>query len=140
MGQLLADKKIPLPVGLLSVRSRTSKARFTIVDDCVLLKTEAKRNKHLDLSDFPDRTGFEASVNHIHLPFDGSAKSLQSSLSFATELRDALSVFDPTRRFAVILSVSPQGSVVRFHQIRPREQWLNDDLDSYQDESVLVLT
>jgi len=110
------------------------------VDDCVLLKTEARQNKHLNLSDFSDRTGFEASVNHIHLRFDGSAKSLQSSVSFATELRAALYVFAPKRRFAVILSVSPQGSVVRFHQIRPREQWLNHDLDSYQDENLLVLT
>jgi hypothetical protein len=140
MDRLLADKKISLPVGFALDHSRANKERFTIADDCVLLKDEVERNRHLKLKDFPDRTGFEASMNHIHLPFDGSAEGLQSCISFATRLRDDLSVFSPPRRFAVILSVSAQGCVVRFHQIRPEEHWIRDDLDSYRDEGLLVLT
>jgi hypothetical protein len=140
MDRLLAERNISLPPDPASDRLFTSKDRFTIVDDCVLFSDESKRNSHLNLNDFPDRKGFEASMNHVHLRFDGSAKSLESCLSFATRLRDDLSVFSPLRKFAVILSVSDRGCVVRFHQIRPAEEWLNADLDSYKDESILVLT
>src|SRR5713101_6442900 len=77
MNQLLIQKGVHLPSDPASGQPIANKDKFTVVQDCVLLKKEAEQNAPVNLRDFPDRTGFEAFVNHVHLPFDGTTESLQ---------------------------------------------------------------
>lgn len=41
--------------------------------------------------------------------------------------------------FRVIVGCGDHDAVVRFHRVRPREEWLSDDLESYVDEAILVI-
>lgn len=110
-----------------------------IVDDSVLLKREAERAKAVTINDFPDRTGFECFVNHVHMPYDGSRTSLLACLQYATDLQSKLAALGQARTFLVIVSISEDDCVIRFHQHRKGEQWLADDLEGYAEEAVLVL-
>ena len=112
---------------------------FAVLDDSVLLRDEYEKARHVNPSDFPDRTAFECFVNHVHLPYDGSRESLQACLHYATALQKALTQFGGGRRFLVIISISGDGCVVRFHRCRPQESWIAEDLDGYPEEAVLIL-
>lgn len=60
---------------------------FDIVNGSVLLQQEHQRAKHVKLTDFPDRTGFESFVNHVHFSLDGTPESIASCLQRAIRLK-----------------------------------------------------
>ena len=116
-----------------------------IFEDCVLLKGQWEPNKqHVKITDLPDKTGFECFINHVHLPFDGTNESLNSCLEYAATLQEALMPLTGDRQFRVIVSLSedyefPESAcTVRFHQIRPDENWIAEDLEGYKSEAILV--
>ena len=100
-----------------------------------------------------DETGFECSLSKIHIE-DFVAEDLPLSevtrvgIAYALRLRDALlrSVLTGTFRIIVDAQLPSQdldvhGSVctVRFHKVRPGQFWLDDDLDAYKLNAVLVI-
>jgi hypothetical protein len=116
-----------------------------IFEDCVLLGNQWEPNQqHLKIADLPDKTGFECFINHVHLPFDGTNESLISCLEYAATLQEALTPLTGDRQFRVIVSLSevddfPESAcTVRFHQIRPGEDWIAEDLEGYKSEAILV--
>lgn len=58
---------------------------------CVLLKSQWQPNKqHVKIEDFPDKTGFECFINHVHFPFAGTKESLMSLLAYGAALTRSL--------------------------------------------------
>ena len=108
------------------------------VQDCVLLKGEYDRHRHVTVESCFDRTGYEAFLNHVHIPFRETKESLIVCLSYATSLRRTLAPLSADRRFRVIVGISDNDSSVRFHQIRPREDWISENLEGYKSEAILV--
>jgi hypothetical protein len=94
------------------------------------------------LSDFPDRTGYECFVNHVHIDdyvSDASPPALAAlGVAFAERLCDALTAHGG--KFAVIVSSDDTSCSVRFHRLRDGEQRVADNLESYRDEGVLVIS
>lgn len=113
---------------------------FVLKDGSVFLEDQYAEAKNVSPADFPDRTGFESFVNHVHFPFDGDKASLQRVLGYAFALQAALESTEPSRKFLVIVSVSEARCTVRFHECRPNESWLADDLEGYKQEALLVLS
>ena len=109
-------------------------------EDCVLLKSEWERNRHVKITNLPDKTGFECFINHIHLPFAGTNESLISCLDYAATLQEALMPVTQDRQFRVIVSLSEDDRAcsVRFLQIRPGENSMSEDLEGYKSEAILV--
>jgi hypothetical protein len=138
MNTILKQAKITLPIADGSTETLSPRS-FTVVKGSLLLKDQYEKAKHVKLGDFPDKTGFESFVNHVHIPYDGSRESIESCLKLAAALQKALRQFGKGRPFLVILSVSNKGCVVRFHQSRQNEEWLAKDLDGYREEGILVL-
>ena len=73
-----------------------------------------------------DRTGYEAGLNHVHLfsgplPPEELAKVRTLALAAAQDLRHALEQTFPGKRFAVFLTLNPEGGILRFHQLWPGE-------------------
>jgi hypothetical protein len=64
MASLLKREGItwPLPTEMI----KASCPELEIVLDCVLLKNEYKKNTHVKIESFPDKTGFECFMNHVH--------------------------------------------------------------------------
>lgn len=109
------------------------------VDDCVVLRSEYERNKHLKVTDLPDRTGFECFINHFHIPFEDTRESLVHCLDYVAALECALSSTPLAGPFRVILAISDRDCTVRFHRIRPNENWIDENLEMYKSEALLVL-
>ena len=109
------------------------------INESVLLKNQYNGARYTKLTDFPDRTGYECFINHVHLRSNGSRESLLSCLGYAGKLQRALAKLPGQRHFQVILAVAEDGCTVRFHEVRPGENWVADDLEGYANEAVLLL-
>jgi hypothetical protein len=121
-------------------------AGFTRADGCVLQAALEKLRGNANIDDFPDRTGYECFVNHIHVEdyFDedgsfGQIARLGQGIAFANDLKERLSSFSADENFRLIVSSDESSCSVRFHVIRNGEEWLSPDLNSYQQEAILVL-
>ncbi len=142
MSSLLQKGAVRWPTPLTAIPSELP--RLEIVHDCALLASEYERNKHVKVADFPDKTGFENFINHVHLPFAGTNDSLISCLEYAATLQAALMPLTHERQFRVIVSLSDDAPsarfacTVRFHQIRPGESWISENLEGYESEAILV--
>ena len=139
MSGLLKDAGFPIPFDASISSDSPKELTFVTVGDSVLLKDEYNGAQHTKPTDFPDRTGYECFVNHIHLQFDGSRESLLSCLKYAVALQRQLARLPIHRRFQVIVALSEQGCTVRFHEVRPSENWVAEDLEGYSHEAVLLL-
>lgn len=98
-----------------------------------------RASKDIRPEDLPDQTGYECLINHVHFPFDGTNESLKSSLRYAVAIQKELTRIGQGHGFQVILSVDDRECTVRFHRIRPNENWIADDLEGYTEEAVLLL-
>lgn len=107
---------------------------------CWFLVSLREGARTASLASFPDRTGFECFVNHIHIgDFIGTSdvvECLRQGLRWADGLRGKLEQYG---KFKIIVSYDDRDCSVRFHRVRPGESWLFDDLESYRSESVLVI-
>lgn len=117
-----------------------SQFAFVTEEDSVFLEEQYVGAKNVSAKDFLDRTGLESFVNHVHFPFRGDRSSLLRALGNTMALQEALQAYEPSRRFLVILSISDNKSTVPFHESRPDESWLADDLEGYKEEAILVLS
>ena len=114
-------------------------------DGCVFLEQLRTRVPTVKLADFKNRTAFECYVNHIHVE-DYSENGgflplpmLGYGMAVAQELRDRLAKEKAGRHFHVIVNFDGDHCDVRFHTVRPDEEWLAPDLEEYPQEALAVL-
>jgi hypothetical protein len=136
---LLRQADIPVPFVDDPALRTLSMPALSEVGEFVLLKNNYEANRHVKPADHEDKTGFECFINHVHLPFDGTAASLKSCLSHAIALQKGLARIAKNRSFQVIVAVEDHGCTVRFHQLRKGEAWIAEDLEGYADDAVLLL-
>jgi hypothetical protein len=139
MSALLRQADISVPFVDDPALRTLSIPAFSLVDEFVLLKNQYEANRHVSPADFPDKTGYECFINHVHRPFDGTGASLKSCLSYAIALQKGLARIAKNRSFQVIVSVDDHECTVRFHQLRQGESWVAEDLEGYTEEAVLLL-
>lgn len=90
-------------------------------------------------ADFPDMTGYECFVNHLHLSgARGGLYTLAAAIKFSEALRTKLSACFPAGKFKIIISFTEDEANVRFHLSRVNENWLSENIDGYR-EAILVL-
>ena len=138
MQKLLLEMEITLPVS--TAEASVPNPSLMEHDDSIFLADEYRRSSSVSISDFPDRTGLECFVNHVHLPFERNRRSLVRALAYVERLRKNLADYAKSRSFQIIMSVSGSDCVVRFHQCRFGEIWLATDLDKYLEESILTVS
>jgi hypothetical protein len=139
MVELLKQRRISLPLDTIDMTAYSEFLRLVEVQGSVLIKSEFDGSKHIKLTHFPDRTGYEAFVNHVHFPLDDHRESLLKCLSYVSNLQRELTAISAGRRFLIIFSAEGTNCVVRFHQVRPNENWISEDLEGYKDEAILLL-
>ncbi len=117
---------------------------FTEEDQCVFL-AHLRKDAPVQRLDFPDRTAYECFVNHVHLEDyleNGGLPPmtlLGRAIAFARELLQRLSRLQGTKEFRVIVASDGQTSTVRFHTIRPAEQWVSKGVDGFREEALATL-
>jgi len=139
MSDLLKRTDVPVTFSDHVALETLKSPSLTIANGSVLLKQEYERAAHVKTTDFPDRTGYECFVNHVHLPFNGTRESLLSCLGYAVSLQRELVPLANERRFQVIVSVAEDGCTVRFHEVRPGQNWLSEDIEGFAEEAIVVL-
>ncbi len=94
-------------------------------------------------SDFPDRTGYESYVNHLHIDDFVSDRRpdnwIEQGFALAAHLNDRLRDFAPATPFRFIIAANKDGCTLRFHVVREGEQWETQDLESYTEEAVAII-
>ena len=114
------------------------------LDGDALVLAIAREKVHPPPESFPDLTGYEAFVNHVHIDdhLDGGLASdssalLTHGLAFTRRLEALLS--REARPTELVLSVDEMSASVRFYTWRPDQPYLADDLEGYRDEAILVI-
>ena len=88
---------------------------------------------------YQDYTGNEFSNNKVVVDKVGNvAKGLEISLKFAFRIAELLEKFPQS--FDIVISYDNMNFFVSFYCKRKDEEWLIDDLDSYTEEAIMVMT
>lgn len=117
---------------------------FTQIDGAIVFTAMRSIAKNVKPENFPDLTGFECFVNHIHVedqlgPAPGSTGLLKQGIAFGLATDSQLRSTFPGKPFKVIVAATAHGCGARFHLARPGEEWLANNLEGYGDEAILVL-
>ncbi|MGO9441201.1 MAG: hypothetical protein ACLPXM_11730 [Terriglobales bacterium] len=112
---------------------------LTRIDDCIVFSGQRDNR-----SDFPDRTGYECSANHIHvddLVLERNPEALvEQAVTLAASLNHQLCTVAPNSAFRFIISVHDDGGcTLRFHTVRAGEEWVAENLEQYAEEAVAVI-
>ena len=132
-GPGLAMPQVPLPRELKAA----TESGTVDVDGCVFVKSLFEK-AHAGRDDFPDATGYECFVNHVHVDDFVDTGMIPVAISFLDELSRGLRRDYPGRRFRGIVTEDGSSCTVRFHVVRLGEDLLSDNLDEYE-EGVCVL-
>jgi len=118
---------------------------FTDLGGAVVFTAMHHIAENVKPENFPDLTGFECFVNHVHVEdqLDGSVSNqtalMRQGIAFALATESQLRSTFPGKPFKVIVAATAHGCGVRFHLVRAGEEWLASNLDGYQGEAILVL-
>ena len=118
---------------------------FTQLDGAVVFTAMRDNAERVKPENFPDLTGFECFVNHIHVedqlegPVPDPLALLKQGIAFALGTERGLRATFPGKPFKVIVAATARRCDVRFHLARPGEEWLARNLDGYGAEAILVL-
>lgn len=118
---------------------------FSVLDEAIVFTSRRKVGENVGAKNFPDLTGFECFVNHVHVeeeldgPIESATSLLKQAIAFAFATMNQLRSVFPRKSFRVIVAATASGCGVRFHVVRPKEEWLARDLDGYGEEAILVL-
>ena len=123
--------------------SRILSQGFTVIDGAVVFTATREIAENVKAENSPDVTGLECFINHIHVEdqlddFDPLAL-LRQGVAFGLAVRTQLQSAFPSRAFNVIIAETAHSCGVRFHLVRPGEEWLASDLDGCGEEAILVL-
>jgi hypothetical protein len=130
----LGTKPMPsLPAALSAVINEG----FVTQGACSFLRALCEHQGNASPSMFPDETGYECCVNHIHMD-TYSPEPLPLALVFADKVGQAWMSSGSSNSLKVIVSCNDTGCVVRCHVIRPHQSWLDENLEAYQHEAVWV--
>ncbi|WP_041596958.1 hypothetical protein [Granulicella tundricola] len=109
-----------------------------LIDGCVFLADVCANCKAIRLEQFPDRTGYECLINHTHHRVGRGKKALTRVFEYIAGIRRSLRSLGG-ENFMIIIAVAKGEATVRFHQSRPGEVWLTDDLELYKHEAIMTI-
>src|SRR5688500_8045888 len=125
--------------------SRLVRQGFTELDGAIVFTAMLDSAERIKPDNFPDLTGYECFINHIHVE-DQVENSLlvrsillKQGVTFALAIRSQLRSAFPGKPFNVIVAFNEPSCGVRFHSVRLGEEWLAKNLDGYAEEAILVL-
>jgi hypothetical protein len=138
MRRILDGAGVSLPQALYAA-SPDSLPELKTIGGSVVFANQAETTRHVMVDDFPDRTGYEAFLNHFHLPWDGTGNAIQGLIRKIAGIRQSLRRYAPETSFLVIVGVGGGECTVRFHELRSGESWLDPDLEGYKEEAVAAI-
>jgi hypothetical protein len=105
-------------------------------EGCLLLNSQSKLVSSEARDQLTDRTGFECFVNHLHIEdyVQGTGCTLvEQAIAFGRELQAATRRIGVKEQLIYIVAGDCEEMNVRFHILRPGEQWVSPDLEQYEE-------
>ena len=109
------------------------------VDDVFFLHELAKAKTNAKKENFPDKTGYECFINHVHIEDYVADNFAGHAWSFAARTLKKWTDEKFNGQFVAIISSDEESTTVRFHHKRPNESWLANDLDGFE-QAVLEIS
>jgi len=84
-------------------------------------------------------------VNHVHVEDyleNGGVPPLEllgRGIAFARKLKERLSHLHGAKHFRIIVAFDGSSCTVRFHTIRPDEEWVDKNLNGFAKEAIAIL-
>jgi hypothetical protein len=134
------DDPKALPQRLLALLN----AGFVEEEQCLFLSL-LKKAAPVRRMDFPDLTGYECFINHVHVEDyleNGGLPPLQMlgcGIALARALKERLSRLHGVKHFRIIIAFDGSSCTVRFHTVRPDEEWVAKHLNAYKKEAIAVM-
>jgi hypothetical protein len=120
------------------------KAGFVAREGCVFLDILYEGRGNATASHFPDETGYECYINHIHLDAHTTNCGLLAAIAlmYAIDHKWRESDFGGNALQHIISAdqEAPDECVYRCHVIRPNQTWLATNLDTYSQLLLLGVT
>lgn len=132
IGQVSCNISAALPPPLLDI----VKDGLRIVNGCIVLEALQSRCPGLKPSDFPDKTGYECFVNHLHITEYIDADNMEIAIGFFYAIAKLAIIDKVSMPLAGIIGFDDTDVTIRFHVAREGESWLCDDLEEYQYEGI----
>lgn len=135
------DDSRALPQKLLALLNEG----FVEEEGCVFF-SRFRKESQVQRLDFPDCTGYECFVNHVHVEDyleNGGLPPLEllgRGIAFAHELADRLRRLHGTKHFRIIVaSDGGVGCTVRFHTLRHEEEWVGKSSNGFKEEAIAIM-
>lgn len=130
-----------LPGTLPAKLAKIGNGRLMFADGCIFAQVLYQHRGNATLEAFPDETGYECFVNHIHL--DDYADDIVEQLRLALTLMRRIKINWRGSKYSklpaeFIVSANETCCVLRFHVLRAGQNYLDADLDKYKSDAVLV--
>lgn len=103
---------------------------------CLLLHSQNKLVSSGTRDQFVDKTGFECFVNHLHIEEyvkGAGCPLLEQAIAFGKELQAVAQKIGIQEQLVYIIAGDSEEMNIRFHVLRPGEQWLSPDLEHYEE-------
>jgi hypothetical protein len=105
---------------------------FETSDSCHFLAALFSKTMNVTRANFPDCTGYECFVNSIHIEDYDNKNPLCQAIKFISCVFEAWRTSMPALKLVSIISVDEFSVVVKFHTKRPEENWLNENIEKYE--------
>jgi hypothetical protein len=119
----------------MSLESKLTKlvdGGIVAVDNSFLIRELANVTTNVTKESFPDKTGYECFINHIHIEDYITGNLTAQAVIFAASMLRKWIEEKFKGHLVAIISSDEGSTTVRFHHKRPNELWLAYDLDGYE--------
>jgi hypothetical protein len=106
---------------------------FKLQDGCYFLHALADNSLNVSKENFPDYTGYECFVNSIHIEDYVDENVLEQAILFVIEVFSVWNASISDFALAAIVCADEWSVVVKFHMYRFNENWLNPNIEGYED-------
>jgi hypothetical protein len=112
---------------------------FIFNNECYVLKKVMERNKHMQETDFIDKTGYECFINSIHIDDYINSDLLIQSILFIKKILLRWNKLNNNLTLRLILSETDFGFNIKFHVVRANEEWINPTTIVTRKEALLII-
>ena len=112
---------------------------FAVIDGCYFIQRLYDEDTNVSASDFPDKSGYEAFINHLHIDDFVDQNFLNAGLCYVQEVFKCWRSSQSEKSLIAIISFDETSLTVRLHVSRRGERIPAEDLEGYELEAVLVV-
>lgn len=110
---------------------------FTLHEQCIFLRKLFESKGNATRAAFADAIGYECFVNHFHFEGESERELASIGVEFCKRARLEWGKSGLSGDLQFIISIRANECTLRFHRVRNDPQWLDDDLNLYE-EAILI--